>query len=365
MDPEGGPGGPGFVNPAPETREPGTGDGPSACPNADRDLDSRQRVIVTGAAGQIGTELVAALAERHGSDAVLATDVRDPVDWARRSDGPSARLDCLDAAAVGRAADDFGATSIFHLAAVLSAAGEASPLTAYRTNMDGLLNVLEAAAVGGRQVFVPSSIAAFGPTSPRDPTPQSTLQRPTTIYGVTKVAGELLCDYYHARFDVDARGLRFPGLISYSAPPGGGTTDYAVDIFHAALEGRPYRCFLRPDTRMDMMYMADAIRAVVELMDAPVEALTHRNAFNVTAMQFTPAELADAIRVHVPDFEIEYDPDPLRQSIADSWPERLDDSEARRQWGWRPKYDLPATVAAMLKGVGQPEETVASCPSTA
>ena len=322
------------------------------------------KAVVTGAAGQIGTELVSALVERHGAGAVLATDLRDPADWADGNDCASARLDCLEAAAVRRAADDFGATAIFHLAAVLSAAGEASPVTAYRTNMDGLLNVLEAATGGDRQVFVPSSIAAFGPTSPRDPTPQSTLQRPTTIYGVTKVAGELLCDYYHARFDVDARGLRFPGLISYSAPPGGGTTDYAVDIFHAALEGRPYRCFLRPDTRMDMMYMADAIRAVVELMDAPVKALTHRNAFNVTAMQFTPAELADAIRVHIPDFEIKYSPDPLRQSIADSWPDRLDDSEARRQWGWRPQYDLPATVAAMLDGV-QSKETLASCPSTA
>lgn len=322
------------------------------------------KAVVTGAAGQIGTELVSALVERHGAGAVLATDLRDPADWADGNDCASARLDCLEAAAVRQAADDFGATAIFHLAAVLSAAGEASPVTAYRTNMDGLLNVLGAATGGDRQVFVPSSIAAFGPTSPRDPTPQSTLQRPTTIYGVTKVAGELLCDYYHARFDVDARGLRFPGLISYSAPPGGGTTDYAVDIFHAALEGRPYRCFLRPDTRMDMMYMADAIRAVVELMDAPVKALTHRNAFNVTAMQFTPAELADAIRVHIPDFEIEYSPDPLRQSIADSWPDRLDDSEARRQWGWRPQYDLPATVAAMLDGV-QSKETLASCPSTA
>lgn len=313
--------------------------------------------MVTGAAGQIGAELVAALVERHGAGAVLATDIRDPAEWARRSECPSARLDCLDASAVRRAADDFGATSIYHLAAVLSAAAEASPLAAYRTNMDGLLNVLEAAAGGGCQVFVPSSIAAFGPTSPRDPTPQATLQRPTTIYGVTKVAGELLCDYYHARRGVDARGLRFPGLISYSAPPGGGTTDYAVEIFHAALGPRRYTCFLRPDTRMDMMYMPDAIRAAVELMEAPAAALTHRNAFNVTAMQFTPAELAAAIQVHVPDFKIEYDPDPLRQSIADSWPDRLDDSEARAQWGWRPRYDLAATVSAMLEGVGRASAT--------
>ncbi len=325
--------------------------------------DGAGRFLVTGAAGQIGTELTAALAQRHGATAVLATDVRDPSEWA--GDRPAMRLDCLDGGAVRQAVEEFDATAIFHLAAVLSAAAEAAPLAAYHTNMDGLLNILEAAAATGSQVFVPSSIAAFGPTSPRDPTPQATLQRPTTIYGVTKVAGELLCDYYHARFGVDVRGLRFPGLISYSAPPGGGTTDYAVEIFHAAVEGRRYRCFLRSDTRMDMMYIPDAIRAAVELMEAPAAALTHRNAFNVTAMQFTPAELAGAIRVHLPEFEVEYDPDPLRQSIADSWPERLDDSEARAQWGWRPAYDLPATVSAMLKGVGRSKGGKAPARATA
>ena len=309
-----------------------------------------KRILITGAAGQIGTELGANLGDRYGSGAILATDIRDPANWA--VGGPTKRLDCLDLDALRDTVECFGADAIFHLAAVLSAAAEAMPQRAYKINMNGLVNVLQVAAESGCRVFVPSSIAAFGPETPRDPAPQSTVQRPTTMYGVTKVAGELLCDYYHGRFGVDVRGLRFPGLISYAAPPGGGTTDYAVEIFHAALrERRHYTCFLRADTRMDMMYMPDAIRAVVELMEAPPEALTHRNAFNVTAMQFTPAELAAQIREHVPGFRIDYVPDPLRQSIADSWPARLDDSEAREQWGWRHRYDLPAMVADMFRGL--------------
>ena len=307
------------------------------------------RFLVTGAAGQIGTALVARLAKRHGPDAVLATDIRDPEGWA--GDFPARRLDCMDRVAVHDAVRESGAATVFHLAAVLSAAAEADPAAAYRTNMDGLLNVLQAAAARGCRVFVPSSIAAFGSGCPRNPTPQVAVQRPATMYGVTKVAGELLCDYYHRHHGVDARGLRFPGLVSYGAPPGGGTTDYAVDIFHAAAAGEPYRCFLRADTRLDMMYMPDAVRAALELMEAPAKALTHRNAFNVTAMQFTPAELAAAIKLHVPGFEIDYDPDPLRQAIADSWPERLDDSEARSQWGWRHEYELADMVPAMLNGV--------------
>ncbi len=308
-----------------------------------------KRILITGAAGQIGTELAASLADRYGSRAILATDIRDPVHWA---DGRQAQqLDCLDLDALRGAVKCFGADAILHLAAILSAAAEAMPLRAYKINMNGLVNVLQVAAESGCRVFVPSSIAAFGPETPRDPAPQSTVQRPTTMYGVTKVAGELLCDYYHNRFGVDARGLRFPGLISYAAPPGGGTTDYAVEIFHAALREGRYTCFLSADTRMEMMYMPDAIRAVIELMEAPPEALTHRNAFNVTAMQFTPTELAAQIRKHVPGFRIAYDPDPLRQSIADSWPARLDDSEAREQWGWRHGYELPDMVAAMFRGL--------------
>ena len=308
-----------------------------------------KRILVTGAAGQIGTELTARLLDRYGPGVTLATDVRDPVTWARG--GVAEQLDCLDLQGLKRMVTHFAPTDIFHLAAILSAAAEADPLRAYRINMNGLVNVLQVAADTGCRVFTPSSIAAFGPETPSDPAPQSTLQRPTTMYGVTKVAGELLCDYYHARFGVDARGLRFPGLVSYTAPPGGGTTDYAVEIFHAALARRRYTCPLKPATRMDMMYMPDAIRAIIELMEAPSASLVHRNAFNITAIHFTPAELADAIRVHFPGFEVDYDPDPLRQAIADSWPERLDDSEAREQWGWRHEYELPDMVADMFKGL--------------
>lgn len=308
-----------------------------------------KRILVTGAAGQIGTGLTPSLVARYGAGAILATDIREPATWAHGC--PAERLDCLDLDALRETVTRFGATAIHHLAAILSATAEADPVRAYRINMNGLVNVLQVAAETGCRVFVPSSIAAFGPGTPRDPAPQSTVQRPTTMYGVTKVAGELLCDYYHGRFGVDARGLRFPGLISYAAPPGGGTTDYAVEIFHAALgEGR-YTCFLRADTRMDMMYMPDAIRAVIELMEAPPDGLTHRNAFNITAMQFTPEELAVAIRAHVPSFRIDYDPDPLRQSIADSWPSRLDDSEAREQWDWRHEYEISDMVADMFRGL--------------
>ena len=308
-----------------------------------------KRILITGAAGQIGTELASRLRHRYGPGVILPTDIRDPALWATR--GPAEQLDCLDLDALRAAVTRFGATDIFHLAAILSAAAEADPLRAYRINMNGLVNVLQVAAETGCRVFTPSSIAAFGPETPRDPAPQSTLQRPTTMYGVTKVAGELLCDYYHTRFGVDARGLRFPGLVSYTTPPGGGTTDYAVEIFHAALDGGRFICPLKPDTRMDMMYMPDAIRAIVELMEAPSASLVHRNAFNVTAVHFTPAELADAIRTHLPGFEIDYEPDPLRQAIADSWPERLDDSEAREQWGWSHEYELPDMVADMLRGL--------------
>ena len=308
-----------------------------------------KRILITGAAGQIGTELAMRLRDRYGPGVTLSTDIRDPAAWA--SIGPAERLDCMDLDALRAVVLRFGATDIFHLAAILSAAAEENPLGAYKINMNGLVNVLQVATEFGCRVFTPSSIAAFGPGTPRDPAPQSTLQRPTTMYGVTKVAGELLCDYYHARFGVDARGLRFPGLVSYTAPPGGGTTDYAVDIFHAALDRGRYTCFLKPGTPMDMMYMPDAIRAIIELMEAPSGSLVHRNAFNVTAMHFTPAELADAIRVRVPDFQIDYDPDPVRQAIADSWPERLDDSEAREQWGWRHEYELPDMVADMFRGL--------------
>jgi nucleoside-diphosphate-sugar epimerase len=257
-------------------------------------------------------------------------------------------LDCLEAGAVAAAVSRHRADAVYHLAAVLSATGEKSPQLAYQVNMGTLVNVLEVAREAGCAVFTPSSIAAFGPSTPADPAPQDTIQRPTTMYGVTKVAGELLCDYYHTRFGLDTRGLRYPGLISYVAPPGGGTTDYAVDIFYQALQHGRYTCFLSADTQLDMMYMPDAVRASIEVMEADPDRLLHRNAFNIAAVQLTPAVLADAIRAHVPDFTMSYDVDPVRQSIAASWPDRIDDTAARAEWNWQPAYDLSALVADMI-----------------
>lgn len=305
-----------------------------------------KRILVTGAAGQVGTELVPALRARFGADAVLATDIREP---AEPGDGPFRELDALDAGAIADAVASHEADTIYHLAAVLSATAERNPQKAYTINMDTLVNVLEIARERGMAMFVPSSIAAFGPSTPPDPTPQDTIQRPTSMYGVTKVAGELLCDYYAQRYGVDARGVRYPGLISYTAPPGGGTTDYAVEIFHQALLHGRYTCFLDRDTQLDMMYMPDAVRASIEVMTADASRLKHRNAFNVTALQLTPDTLAAAIREHIPEFTIDYDVDPVRQAIANSWPRRLDDSAARKEWGWAPHYDTTRMVADMLE----------------
>jgi nucleoside-diphosphate-sugar epimerase len=246
---------------------------------------------------------------------------------------------------------DFETHTVYHLAAILSAVGEADPHKAYMVNLGGLENILEVSRVRECAVFIPSSIAAFGPTTPPDPTPQDTIQRPTTIYGVTKVAGELLADYFFTRFGVDARGVRYPGLISYLTPPGGGTTDYAVEIFYDAVGKGAYTCFLGPETKLDMMYMPDAIRASIEVMEADPARLVHRNAFNIAAMQFTPEDLAAAIRKHIPDFVMEYEVDPLRQAIADSWPKRLDDSAAREEWGWTPEYDLGAMTSDMMENL--------------
>jgi nucleoside-diphosphate-sugar epimerase len=314
-----------------------------------------KRILVTGAAGQIGTELVPALLKRYDGSEVVATDIKEPV-AALAAGSRFERLDCTDPDACGAAIAEHRIDTVYHLAAVLSATAERVPGRAWDVNMNGLYHVLEACREHGCALFTPSSIAAFGPGTPADPAPQDTIQRPNTMYGVTKVAGEMLCDYYHARFGVDARGLRYPGLISYVAPPGGGTTDYAVEIFHAALRQGRYTSYLEPDTQLDMMYMPDALRAAMELMDAPADRLRHRNAFNVTAMQLTPRRLADAIRDHIPDFAIDYDVDPVRQRIADSWPRRIDDSAAREEWGWRPVYDLAGMVEDMLarlaEGVG-------------
>jgi nucleoside-diphosphate-sugar epimerase len=305
-------------------------------------------ILVTGAAGQIGTELTAALRARYGAANVVASDVRMPRRSTAMQDGRFELVDCTNGQQVADVVRRHDIGTIYHLAALLSVVAEERPQAAWRLNMDGLYRVLEVARENRCAVFFPSSIAAFGPGTPRLATPQDTLQRPTSIYGVTKVAGELLCDYYASRFGVDARGIRFPGLISYTAPPGGGTTDYAVEIFYQAIRYRHYNCFLAPDTRMDMMYMPDAIRAMIELMEADAARLTHRNAFNLTAMNFTPEELAAAIRAHIPGFVIDYEVDPARQAIADSWPQSVDDGAARAEWGWRHRYGLAETVADML-----------------
>jgi len=306
-----------------------------------------KRVLVTGASGQVGSDLVTALRQRLGGGNVLASDIREPSpDMAEG--GPFEIVDCTDHATVDQAVVRFGADTIFHLAAILSAVGEADPHRAYEVNLGGLENTLDVARIRECAIFIPSSIAAFGPSTPPDPTPQVTIQRPTTIYGVTKVAGELLADYFHIRFGVDSRGVRYPGLISWVTEPGGGTTDYAVEIFYEAIRTGRYTCFLKPDTQLDMMYMPDAIKASIEVMEADPSRLVNRNAFNIAAMQFTPEELAAAIRKHIPGFVIDYEVDPLRQKIAESWPRRLDDSAAREEWDWAPEYDLEAMVEDML-----------------
>jgi nucleoside-diphosphate-sugar epimerase len=306
-----------------------------------------RRLLVTGALGQIGSELVSALRERDGESAVVASDIRVPA--APGDDGPFVVLDVTNARQLQDVVRRHDVGTIFHLAALLSATSEERPQVAWDLNLGSLYKVLEIARENRCAVFFPSSIAAFGPSTPRVATPQDTIQRPTTIYGVTKVAGELLADYYAARFGVDVRGLRFPGLISHVAPPGGGTTDYAVAIFYEALRHGSYDCFLGPGSRMDMMYMPDALRAVLELMGADPARLRHRNAFNVTAMSFTPEELAAEIRRHLPGFTLRWAVDPVRQAIADSWPQALDDSAAREEWGWRPEYDLAAMTADMIE----------------
>ena len=302
--------------------------------------------------GQIGSKLVPALRAHYGADAVVASDIRTTPGGQERAGGPFELIDCAKPEQIQEVVCRHDIGTIYHLAAMLSAVGEERPQAAWDLNMGGLYHVLEVARQCGCTLFFPSSIGAFGPSTPSMGTPQDTVQRPTTIYGVTKVAGELLCDYYHGRFGVDARGLRFPGLISYATLPGGGTTDYAVDIFYQAIRYRHYRCFVKPETRLDMMYMPDATAAIIRLMEADAGALKHRNAFNVTAMNFTPDELAAEIRKHVPAFVIDYEVDPVRQTIADSWPDSLDDIAAREEWGWAPRYDLPAMTRDMLDKLG-------------
>jgi nucleoside-diphosphate-sugar epimerase len=311
-----------------------------------------KRILVTGASGQVGSELVPALRERFGPNNVLASDIRKP-EGALATGGPFEVVDCTDQEQMEDAVATFGADTIYHLAAILSAVGEQDPHKAYAVNLGGLENTLEVARGRGCAVFIPSSIAAFGPSTPPDPTPQDTIQRPTTIYGVTKVAGELLADYFHLRFGVDTRGVRYPGLISYITPPGGGTTDYAVEIFYEAIKHRKFTCPLPKGAFLDMMYMPDALDAAIDLMEADPSKLIHRNAFNVTAMSFDPEILATEVKKHIPDFEMTDDVDPVKEGIAATWPNKMDDSAARAEWGWDPKYKLEDMVADMMEKISE------------
>jgi nucleoside-diphosphate-sugar epimerase len=314
-------------------------------------LAMMKKMLVTGALGQIGSELVPALRERYGSEAIVASGIRfRPVNSVTEG-GTFEILDCTSVDDISAIVQRHDVGTIYHMAAIMSAIGEKKPEEAWDLNFGAFANILKVARQHQCAVFFPSSIGAFGPTTPSQNTPQDTLQRPTTIYGVAKVAGELLSDYYAARFDLDTRGLRLPGLISNVTPPGGGTTDYAVDIFYQAVREKRYACFLRAETRLDMMYMPDAISSITQLMEADASRLKHRNAFNVTAMSITPAELAAEIQRHIPGFVMDYDVDPLRQEIADSWPDSMDDSAARAEWDWSPRYDLASMTKDMLEKV--------------
>jgi len=306
------------------------------------------RILVTGAVGQIGSELTIALRERYGGDRVIAAGHRTPPSPSLRDSGPFVTLDVTKKQELEEIIQSYNVGTVYHLAAILSATGEERPDLAWRVNIDGVYNVLEVGRERGlERVFIPSSIAVFGPETPRDPAPQETILRPTTMYGVTKVTGELLGDYYVCRFGLDARGVRYPGIISSETLPGGGTTDYAVEVFYAALKDRHYAFFVRPDTVLPMMYMPDCIRATIELMEADFADLQHHCDFNLAGMSFSAEELALEIKRHIPDFTYEFRPD-FRQEIADSWPKRVDDAAARKEWGWSPEYDLSAMVEDML-----------------
>lgn len=307
------------------------------------------RILITGATGQIGTELVMKLRGIYGEDNVLATNIRRHEDNIIMTNGPFECLDVKDYNAFFDLAKEFKADTIVHLAAFLSATAEKKPLEAWDLNMNGLINALEISRILKCQFFTPSSIGAFGPSTIKDNTPQDTIQRPNTMYGINKVAGELLCDYYYSKYNVDTRGLRFPGLISNVALPGGGTTDYAVHMFYEAVKYKKYVSYIGPNTYMDMMYMPDALNAIVELMETDPNKLIHRNAYNVSAMSITPEILATEIKKIIPDFEIEYAVDENRQAIAESWPNSINSDAASKEWGFNPQYDLNRMTDDMIR----------------
>lgn len=307
----------------------------------------KEKVLVIGASGQIGVELTLALRKIYGNANVVASDLREENELLKGS-GPYVSLDVMNKEMLHVQVIRQNITQIYLLAAILSATGEKNPNLAWHLNMQGLLNVLDIAREEKlHKVYWPSSIAVFGPTSPKQMCPQRTIIEPSTVYGISKYAGEFWCNYFFERYGVDVRSIRYPGLISYKSAPGGGTTDYAVEIFHEALDDRRYECFLHEDTYLPMMYMPDAIRSTIELMEAPATKLSVRTAYNVAALSFSPREIAAEIQKHIPDFTISYKPD-YRQKIANSWPRSIDDSVARDDWGWKPEFDLARMTADML-----------------
>jgi len=308
---------------------------------------AKEKILVIGASGQIGVELTLALRKMYGNTNVVASDLREENDLLKGT-GPYVSLDVMNKEMLHVQVIRQNITQIYLLAAILSATGEKNPGLAWHLNMQGLLNVLDIAREEKLQkVYWPSSIAVFGPTSPKKDCPQQTIIEPITVYGISKYAGEFWCNYFHHRFSVDVRSIRYPGLISYKSSPGGGTTDYAIEIFHDALEHKEYKCFLKEDTYLPMMYMPDAINATIELMEAPAEKISVRTSYNVSAISFSPKEIAGEIKKHIPDFNITYASD-YRQAIADSWPQSIDDSVARQDWGWKHEYDLSLMVKDML-----------------
>lgn len=311
---------------------------------------NKEKILVIGASGQIGVELTMALRNIYGNANVVASDLREENDLLRGT-GPYVSLDVMNKEMLHVQVIRQNITQIYLLAAILSATGEKNPNLAWNLNMQGLLNVLDIAREEQlKKVYWPSSIAVFGPTSPKKNCPQQTIIEPITVYGISKYAGEFWCNYYNRRFGVDVRSLRYPGLISYKSDPGGGTTDYAIEIFHDALEEKSYTSFLKEDTYLPMMYMPDAIRATLELMEAPADKISVRTSYNISGISFSPAEIAASIKKHIPDFKIDYNPD-YRQAIADSWPQSIDDSVARKDWNWNHEYDLEKLTADMLKNL--------------
>ena len=310
----------------------------------------REKILVIGASGQIGVELTLALRKIYGNSSVVASDLREENDLLKGT-GPYVSLDVMNKEMLHVQVIRQNFTQVYLLAAILSATGEKNPNLAWNLNMQSLLNVLDIAREEKLyKVYWPSSIAVFGPTSPKENCPQQTIIEPTTVYGISKYAGEFWCNYFHQRYGVDVRSIRYPGLISYKSSPGGGTTDYAVEIFHEALEEKKYDCFLKPDTYLPMMYMPDAIRGTIELMEAPADKISVRTSYNFSAMSFSPADIGIEIKKYVPDFLLTHKPD-YRQNIADSWPKSIDDSVARDDWGWKPEYDLQRMTKDMLENL--------------